>query len=116
MTDQAELFRMPQYRTHRQYEALRAHLLEGLAAGKAAQRFGYSPGSFRNLCTKLRGNPELSAAVPVKVEFDLQFTLMASSQDRLLTVRDGSGKEAATSRTLCRNFVKTSSEITIVGD
>ena len=60
MSDLAELFRTPQSRTHRQYEALRAHFLEGLAVDKAAERFGYSPGSFRNLCTRLRGNPDLS--------------------------------------------------------
>ena len=61
MTDLAELFRKPESRTHLQYEALRAHFLEGLEAGTVAERFGYSLGSFRNLCTKLRGNPDLSA-------------------------------------------------------
>ena len=60
MSDLAELFRKPQSRTHLQYEALRAHFLDGVAAGEAAKRFGYSLGSFRNLCTKLRGNPDLS--------------------------------------------------------
>lgn len=61
MIDLAELFRNPHFRTHRQYEALRAHFLEGLEAGVVAERFGYSLGSFRNLCTKLRGNPDLSS-------------------------------------------------------
>ena len=61
MTDLAELFRKPESRTHLQYEALRAHFLEGLEAGTVAERFGYSLGSFRNLCTRLRGNPDLSA-------------------------------------------------------
>ena len=61
MTDLAELFRKPESRTHLQYEALRAHFLEGLEAGTVAERFGYTLGSFRNLCTKLRANPDLSA-------------------------------------------------------
>ena len=61
MTDLAELFRKPLSRTHLQYEALRAHFLDGVEAAEAATRFGYSLGSFRNLCTRLRGNPDLSA-------------------------------------------------------
>ena len=61
MINLAELFRTPHMRTHRQYEALRAHFLDGLEAAKVAERFGYSIGSFRNLCTRLRGNPDLSS-------------------------------------------------------
>ena len=61
MTDLAELFRRPRFRTHIQYEALRARFLDGLEAGEAAKRFGYSLGSFRNLCTKLRGSPDLAS-------------------------------------------------------
>ena len=61
MTDLAERFRRPESRTHLQYEALRAHFLEGLEAETVAKRFGYSLGSFRNLCTRLRSNPDLSA-------------------------------------------------------
>ena len=60
MTDLAELFRKPESRTHLQYEALRAHFLEGLEAGTVAERFGYGLGSFRNLRARLRGNPDLS--------------------------------------------------------
>ncbi len=61
MTDLAELFRKPRFRTCLQYEALRACFLDGAEAAEAARRFGYSLGSFRNLCTKLRGNPDLSS-------------------------------------------------------
>ena len=60
MTDLAELFRKPKSRTHLQYEALRAHFLEGMEVAEAAERFGYSPGSFRNLCTRLRSEPDLA--------------------------------------------------------
>ena len=39
---------------HRQYEALRAYYLEELPSGEAAKRFGYSPTSFRVLCSRFR--------------------------------------------------------------
>lgn len=47
-------FLAPEKATHRQYEALRAYFVEGLASSEAAQRFGYSPGSFRVLCHRFR--------------------------------------------------------------
>ena len=56
----AELFQKPKSRAHRQYEALRAHFLEGLEAEETAKQFGYSLGSFRNLCTNWRKNPDPS--------------------------------------------------------
>jgi hypothetical protein len=47
----------------------------------------------------------LSSAVPMKVDCDLQLTLMASSLYRLLGVQIGQGYESAKSRTLFRDFV-----------
>lgn len=47
----------------------------------------------------------LSSAVPMKVDCDLQLTLMASSLYRLLGVQIGQGYEHAKSRTLFRDFV-----------
>ena len=58
----------------------------------------------------------LSAAVPMKIDFDLQLTLMASGLHRLLAVRIGNGKQNAKSRTLFRNFVKVPGDITIGKD
>ncbi len=55
----------------------------------------------------------LSAAVPMKVDFDLQLTLMASSLYRLLGVRVGNGFEIAKARTLFRKLVHTSASIEI---
>jgi hypothetical protein len=49
----------PKHAIHRQYEALRAFFVEGLSSAQAAQRFGYTPGSFRVLCHELRQNPTL---------------------------------------------------------
>jgi hypothetical protein len=55
----------------------------------------------------------LSSAVAMKINCDLQLTLMASSLYRLLAVRIGNGYEVAKSRHLFRNFVDASAEISI---
>jgi Transposase DDE domain len=55
----------------------------------------------------------LSSAVAMKVNCDLQLTLMASSLYRLLTVRIGNCYEVAKSRHLFRDFVDASAEISI---
>jgi hypothetical protein len=47
----------PANATHRQYEALRAYLVEGLSGVEAARRFGYTPGSFRVLVHQFRRDP-----------------------------------------------------------
>lgn len=59
-----KLFLTPSNSTHRQYEALRAYFVEGLSSAEAAQRFGYSPSSFRVLCHKLRENPKRQFFLP----------------------------------------------------
>ena len=55
----------------------------------------------------------LSSAVAMKVNCDLQLTLMASSLYRLLAVRIGNGYEVAKSRHLFRDFIDASAEVTI---
>jgi len=50
-------FLQPANAAHRQYEALRAFLVEGLSSREAARRFGYSPGSFRVLVHHFRQDP-----------------------------------------------------------
>ena len=55
----------------------------------------------------------LSAAVPMKIDLDLQLTLMAGGPYRLLAVRVGNGRQNAKSRTLFRDFVKAPADITI---
>ena len=55
----------------------------------------------------------LSAAVPMKVDLDLQLTLMASTLYRLLALRLGGGQETANTRSLFRDFVKAAAEIRI---
>ena len=55
----------------------------------------------------------LSSAVALKVNCDLQLTLMASSLDRLLVQRIGNGYETAKSRHLFRDFVNATALMTI---
>lgn len=58
LTDIAKIFLLPSSPTHRQYEALRAFFVDEIPAQQAAQRFGYSYGSFRVLCHEFRQNPQ----------------------------------------------------------
>ena len=51
-------FLQPRNPTHRQYEALRAYFVDGLTSSEAAARFGYTPGSFRQLCHEFRRDPK----------------------------------------------------------
>jgi hypothetical protein len=55
----------------------------------------------------------LSSAVALKVNCDLQLTLMASSLYRLLAYRIGRGYEQAKSRHVFRDFIDASSAVTI---
>jgi hypothetical protein len=47
-------FERPATPSQRQYEALRAYFIEGLASAEAARRFGYTPAAFRMLCYDFR--------------------------------------------------------------
>lgn len=58
VTGLARAFLEPTNATQRQYEALRAYFVDQLPSNKAAQRFGYTPGSFRVLCHEFRQNPQ----------------------------------------------------------
>jgi hypothetical protein len=58
----------------------------------------------------------LSSAVALKINCDLQLTLMASSLYRLLAVRIGHGYEVAKSRHLFRDLIEASAEVSIRGD
>src|SRR6516162_10109705 len=54
LTDCRSFFEKPATPSQRQYEALRAYFLEGLASAEAAHRFGYTPAAFRMLCYEFR--------------------------------------------------------------
>ena len=61
----AEFFRQPQTAPQRQYEALRAYLLEGRSARQVAERFGYSPTTLYVLARQMRAG-RLRFFVPSK--------------------------------------------------
>ncbi|MGH9364872.1 MAG: hypothetical protein ACRD1B_06350 [Thermoanaerobaculia bacterium] len=58
LTTESRFFLQPTHPRQRQYEALRAYFVEGLASAEAARRFGYQPGSFRILCWRFRHQEE----------------------------------------------------------
>ena len=58
----------------------------------------------------------LSSAVPLRIEVDLQLTLMASSRYRLLARRIACGMEAAKPRTHFEKLVRTRANIQIRDD
>ena len=64
MTLPRDVFLQPATPTMRRYEALRARFVEGCSVAEAADRFGYSPGSFRNLCSAFQANPDWSFFEP----------------------------------------------------
>ena len=55
----------------------------------------------------------ISAAVPMKVNLDLQLSLMAGTLYRLLAVRLGNGQQNSRARTLARHLVKAAAEIAV---
>lgn len=57
MSQRSDFFARPEGLPMRQYEALRAYLHEGCTIEEAAERGGYTPGSFRNLLTRFHKNP-----------------------------------------------------------
>ena len=57
-----KFFLAPLFPLQRQYEALRAFLVEEEPSGDVARRFGYSPSSFRVLCHQFRHDPQKRAS------------------------------------------------------
>ena len=60
----AHYFLRPSNSNHRQYEALRALCVDQLPLQQAAERFGYSPGSLRNLLAAFRRDPQRPFFLP----------------------------------------------------
>src|SRR5580704_3399337 len=57
-----KFFLAPQFPLQRQYEAIRAFLVDEEPSGDVARRFGYSPAAFRVLCHQFRHDPEKRAS------------------------------------------------------
>jgi hypothetical protein len=64
ITSEQKAFLCPTNATHRQYEALRAYFVDKIPSKDAAQRFGYTPGSFRVLCHQFRQDPQRQFFLP----------------------------------------------------
>lgn len=64
MKKEKAAFLVPRNSTHRQYEALRSYFVDGLSVGDAAEKFGYSPGTFRVMCSKFRKNMDKTFFLP----------------------------------------------------
>ncbi len=64
LTSVERAFLEPLNATHRQYEMLRAYFIDKLPSKKAAERFGYTPGSFRVLCHEFRSDPGRAFFLP----------------------------------------------------
>jgi transposase len=64
LTECHRFFAEPKSPRQRQYEALRAFFLQGLASAQVARQFGYTPAAFRMLCYDFRRGrlPEFFAA------------------------------------------------------
>ena len=58
LMDLSRAFLSPRNATHRQYEALRAYLVDREPQAEVAQRFGYTLGSFRVLVHEFRQDPD----------------------------------------------------------
>ena len=58
----------------------------------------------------------LSSSVPMKINCDLQLTLMGSALYRILGKKIGNGYERATSRHIFRDFIDATARVTISED
>ena len=54
----SQFFAAPETPQQRQYEALRTYFVDEDPSAEVAQRFGYTPGSFRVLCHRFRHDPD----------------------------------------------------------
>lgn len=89
----AQIFLSPRNPNHRQYEALRAHFVDGLPPTEAASRFGYSLASFRNLCRDLRNRPDRHFFLPSRPgrKPDRQQPAVLRRNERILELRRQQG-------------------------
>jgi hypothetical protein len=86
LTKEVRVFLEPKSPAHRQYEALRAYFVERLSSDEAAQRFGYTPGSFRVLCHEFRQN------------LDRQFFLSTEKGPKTAPKKDAAREQVITLR------------------
>jgi transposase len=83
-------FLEPVNATHRQYEALRAYFVDKVLSKEAAERFGYTPGSFRVLCHQFRSDPSRAFFLPERtraVAAKQEATKTARLRERVVALR-----------------------------
>ena len=106
-----KFFLAPQFPMQRQYEALRAFIVDEEPSGDVARRFGYSVGAFRVLCHQFRHNPDKRASFFRQPHRGPQTTpardrvrdLAVAMRKRNLSVYDIQRELAATGRTISIN-------------
>ncbi len=106
-----KFFLSPQFPMQRQYEALRAFIVDEEPSGDVARRFGYSVGAFRVLCHQFRHNPDKRASFFRQPHRGPQTTpardrvrdLAVAMRKRNLSVYDIQRELAATGRTISIN-------------
>src|ERR1022692_2589746 len=104
-------FLSPQFPMQRQYEALRAFLVEEEPSADVARRFGYSPGTFRVLCHQFRHDPQNRASFSRQPQRGPQSTpardrvrdLAMAMRKRNLSVYDMQRELAAAGHTISIN-------------
>ncbi len=88
MTNHVKFFHSPQQRSHIRYEALRAFFYEGRPGKEVAERFGYTYGSFKNLCHAFRKNPTDTFFWPEpKAQQELKRSPVDQRSERILALR-----------------------------
>jgi hypothetical protein len=93
-------FLEPTNSTHRQYEALRAYYVEGLTSVEVAERFGYTPGSFRVLAHQFRRVPKRPFFLPSERETK-PHSKRQRLRGRVVALRKQNLSVQDISRTLC---------------
>jgi hypothetical protein len=84
------VFLEPANATHRQYEALRAFFVDKLPSKEVAERFGYTPGSFRVLCHHFRADPTREFFLPERtraVKEEKPSSKSSRLRDRVVAMR-----------------------------
>ncbi|HYT99792.1 MAG TPA: hypothetical protein VEK85_05415 [Gemmatimonadales bacterium] len=91
LTEVERAFLEPANATHRQYEALRAYFIDQLPSKQVAERFGYTPGSFRVLCCQFRADPHrvffLPERAPAAPARPVPPTKTARLRERVIALR-----------------------------
>jgi hypothetical protein len=84
------VFLEPANATHRQYEALRAFFVDKVPSKEVAERFAYTPGSFRVLCHHFRADPTREFFLPERTRARTQEKPPSKSsrlRDRVVAMR-----------------------------